>query len=81
VTCGIQHLNFWRLNGRSLEHKIGELSVPKAFSNLGGGVYSHVNRQQGKFGLALVCEDIEPTEEEKMAIKNEDVESVYVTFL
>jgi hypothetical protein len=74
-------LNFWRLNGRNLEYQIGELSVPKAFSNLGGGVYSHVNRQHGKFGLALVCDDVEPTAEEKSAMKNEDLETIYVTFL
>ena len=54
MTCGIQHLSFWRLNGRSLEYQIGELSIPKSFSNLGGGVYTHISRQQGKFGLALV---------------------------
>ena len=81
VTCGIQHLNFWRLNGRNLEYQIGELSVPKAFSNLGGGVFSHAGKNHGKFGLGLVCEDIEPTDDEKNIMKHEDLETVYVTFL
>jgi len=36
-------MNFWRLNGRNLEFSVGELSIPKAFSNLGAGVYTHVS--------------------------------------
>jgi hypothetical protein len=63
VTCGVQHMNFWRLNGKNLENQVGELSIPKTFSNI-GGTYSHVSRQQGKFGLAMVCEDMEPTKNE-----------------
>lgn len=55
--------------------------MPKAFSNLGGGVYSHNAKQHGKFGLGLVCDDIEPTSEELNAIKKEDLETIYVTFL
>jgi len=41
VTCGIQHLCFWRVSGSNLEYQIGELTIPKAFSNIGSGAYSH----------------------------------------
>ena len=40
VTCGIQHMNFWKFNGQNLEFTVGELTIPKAFSNIGSGVYS-----------------------------------------
>lgn len=47
---------------------------------MGGGVFSHDLQNQGKFGLALVCEDIDP-----MVIKpkssEEELENIYVTFL
>jgi len=29
VTCGIQHMCFWKRSGRNLEHQIGELSINK----------------------------------------------------
>ena len=35
VTCGIQHMCFWKFNGQSLEFTVGELTIPKAFSNVG----------------------------------------------
>lgn len=34
VTCGIQHMCFWKFNGQSLEFTIGELTIPKAFSSI-----------------------------------------------
>jgi len=29
VTCGIQHMCFWRLSGKNLEYSIGEFTIPK----------------------------------------------------
>lgn len=40
VTCGIQHMCFWKLSGTNLEYQVGELTVPKAFTNIGSGVYT-----------------------------------------
>ena len=59
VTCGIQHMNFWQFKGQSLEFTVGELTIPKSFSNIGTGVYSHKKENQGKYGLNLVCEESE----------------------
>ena len=50
---------FWQYNGQSLEFSIGEVAIPKAFSNIGSNVYSHKQEQTGKFGLALVCSETE----------------------
>ena len=80
VTSGVQHMMFWRLNGRNLESNIGELSIPKAFSNQGNTISAHVSRQQGKFGLGLVCEEISSNQNEAFQ-KDEDLDSVFVTFL
>lgn len=57
VTSGIQHLCFWRLSGSNLEYQIGELTIPKAFSNIGSGAYSHNPVNQGKFGMTLVTDE------------------------
>ena len=29
VTCGIQHMCFWRQSGRNLEYHVGELQIPR----------------------------------------------------
>lgn len=59
VSCGVQHLTFWKFNGQSLEYTVGELTIPTAFSSIGQGVYSHDKNNVGKFGLNLVCEEAE----------------------
>jgi len=80
VTCGIQHMCFWHQSGKNLESQLGELVIPKSFSNLGGGVYSHDIQNQGKFGLALVCEDIDLLSV-KQKTQDHDVDNIFVTFL
>lgn len=91
VTCGIQHMCFWKFNGQSLEHTVGELTIPKAFLNAGSGVYSHDKSNTGKFGLNLVCQDAEMIntvlknqQKQKMSKLNsldEELENIFVTFL
>lgn len=93
VTCGIQHMCFWKFNGQSLEFTVGELTIPKAFSNIGQNVFSHEKSQQGKFGLNLVCEDAEmintvlknkqAAEAKKVQVNaiDEELENIFVTFL
>ena len=57
ITCGIQHLVFWKVTGNNLEYQVAELTIPKAFSNIGSGAYSHNPAHQGKFGMALVTDE------------------------
>lgn len=65
------------------------MAIPKAFSNIGGAVYSHKKENTGKFGLALVCSESEMEKIEKEKIKkragmkqvDEELENIYVTFL
>ena len=54
--------------------------VLQTFSNHGGGVFSHDAQNQHKFGLALVCDELDPT---IMKPRNDDeeLENIYVTFL
>ena len=59
MTVGLQHLNFWKFNGQTMEFTVGEITIPKAFSNIGQGVYQHQKNMVGKFGLNLVCEQAE----------------------
>jgi len=37
VTCGIQHMKFWKFSGSNLTYQVGELTIPKAFRNIGAG--------------------------------------------
>ena len=39
VTAGIQHMCFWRLSGTNLEYQVGELTIPRSYTNMGGGAY------------------------------------------
>ena len=47
---------------------------------MGGGVFSHDSNNQGKFGLALVCDEVDPTII-KPKNSEEELENIYVTFL
>lgn len=58
VTCGIQHMCFWRLSGANLEYSYGELTIPKAFAIIGNNTYCHNPANQGKFGLKLVTDEL-----------------------
>ena len=40
VTCGIQHMCFWRLSGSNLEYQVGELTIPKTYTNAGAGTFA-----------------------------------------
>ena len=71
---------FWILSGRNLESQIGELTLPRNFTNVGGGVFSHNIEKQGRFGLALVSDDIDPYMDKHMKNK-EELENIYVSFL
>ena len=58
MTCGIQHMCFWKLSGASLEYQVGELTIPKSYSNMGGGTFQHAQADNvAKWGLALVIEE------------------------
>lgn len=68
---------------------MAEIAVPKAFSKIGQGVFSHDKNNAGKFGLNLVCRE---TEMINTVLKNqqtrqgmmdldEELENIYVTFL
>ena len=79
---------FWKFNGQSLEFTVGELAIPKIFSNVGQGVYTHEKAKMGKFGLHLVSQEAEMiTKGIKNKIKgqlsavDEELESIFVTFL
>jgi hypothetical protein len=54
VTGGIQHLNFWKFNGQTMEYKIGEMTIPKVFAKRNVVIHSHNRDNTGKFGLNLV---------------------------
>lgn len=73
-------MSFWTLSGRNLQTQIGELTLPRTFTNVGGGVFSHEIQNQGRFGLALVCDEIDPTLGKTMK-NDEELENIYVTFL
>jgi hypothetical protein len=71
---------FWTLSGRNLESQIGELTLPRTFTNVGGGVFSHNIENQGRFGLALVSDEIDPSMDKHMK-NEEELENIYVSFL
>ena len=43
-----------KFQGQNLEYYVGELSIPKAYTNLGANVYNQNKKNVGKFGLTLV---------------------------
>jgi len=47
---------------------------------VGGGVFSHDIANKGRFGLALVSDDIDPNMDKHMK-SDEELENIYVTFL
>lgn len=47
---------------------------------MGGGVFSHDIANKGRFGLALVSDDIDPNMDKHMK-SDEELENIYVTFL
>lgn len=85
-------MNFWKFNGQSLEFTVGELTIPKAFTNVGGAanVFTNNKDNTGKFGLNLVCNESEMI---NAVLKNQrkqeggmnnfydELENIYVTFL
>ena len=82
ITCGIQHLCFWRLSGSNLEYQYGELTIPKAFAAIGSTAYNHIPSNQGKFGLTLVIDEMQQQMFMKPNSKlDDDLENLYVTFL
>jgi hypothetical protein len=77
VTCGIQHMCFWKQTGKNLEYQVGQIAVPKGYSS-----GSNMIAERGKInrtGMATVCR-INPKELQKMA-EDEGQQNVYVTFL
>lgn len=57
VTCGIQHLSFWKVTGENLDYQIGVLTSEKATTSIGQGAYSQNPANQGRFGMALVSHE------------------------
>lgn len=57
ITAGIQHMNFWKLSGNHLTYQVGELTIPKAFRNAGGGTSVKNISGHSKFGIILVSDD------------------------
>lgn len=73
---------FWSLTGKNLQYQVGELTVPKAFTNIGTGVFTINPANQGKFGLSLVSDKFYGNIEEKdKKNRDKDLENIYVTFL
>ena len=52
----------------------------QTFTNVGGGVFSHDIQNQGRFGLTLVCDEVDPNLG-KQTKNDEELENIYVTFL
>ena len=56
---------FWRISGVNVEYSVGELTIPKSFSNIGGNKFSSNQNEdrnaeeslKAKFGLALVTDE------------------------
>ena len=57
VTTGIQHICFWQLSGKNLQYQVGELTIPKTYSNVGGGNFVSSDKNQAKFGMSLVTDE------------------------
>lgn len=51
VTSGIQHMNFWKFNGQTVEFTVGEMTIPKVISNVGQNVFATDSSRKGQFGL------------------------------
>ena len=73
---------FWTLNGTSLEYHVGELTIVKAINNVGAGKVSvNANANMVKYGLALVCDELQQDQLGKQRMVDDELENVFVTFL
>jgi len=50
-------MNFWKLSGSNLTYQVGELTIAKAFRNVGGGAAVKNILNQAKFGISLVTDE------------------------
>ena len=82
VTCGIQHMTFWKLSGDNLESYCGELTIKKIYAqNKGKEVFSHDKQLNGKFGMKLVSDEKNIAKYDLPTNKDEDLVNIFVTFL
>lgn len=74
-------MGFWKLSGTNLIYQVGELTIPKAFRNVGAGTAVKNITNQPKFGMALVTDEYHQQLYSKPLTEDSDLDNIFVSFL